>query len=262
MLTPAEFRALHRPGSPLVLPNAWDLASARWLHAAGHAAIGTTSLGVAVAAGKRDGAGETAPDTLALAERITAAGITVTVDLEAGFSDDAEEVGRFAARLAELGVVGVNIEDSDAAGRLVDPEQAAAKVAAIAAAAPGLYVNARTDPFWIERSAGAPDRHDDAVARATRYLDAGASGVFVPGALTAPDVAALVRDIPAPINVLVQSALSVPELARLGVARVSTGSLLFRMALGAASTAVREIAGGGFVPAPGTPSYEEVAALA
>src|SRR5918993_1823362 len=129
MLTPAEFRALHRPGTPIVLPNAWDLASARWLHAAGHAAIGTTSLGVALAAGKRDGGGETAGDTLELARRVTGAGIAVSVDLEAGFSDDPDDVGRFAERLAPLGVIGVNIEDSDASGTLVDPELAAAKVA-------------------------------------------------------------------------------------------------------------------------------------
>jgi 2-methylisocitrate lyase-like PEP mutase family enzyme len=261
MLTPAEFRALHRPGTPIVLPNAWDLASARWLHASGHAAIGTTSLGVAFAAGKRDGGGETGDDTLELARRITGAGITVSVDLEAGFSDDPDEVGRFAERLARLGVVGVNIEDSDASGRLVDPELAAAKVAAIAAAAPELYLNARTDPLWIESDADEASRLADAVARARRYLGAGASGIFVPGTLAAASVAALVRDIPAPLNVLVQASLSVPELARLGVARVSTGSLLFRLSLGAISTAAAAIARGEFAPASGTPAYDEVALL-
>jgi hypothetical protein len=127
MLTAVEFRAMHRPGDPFVLPNAWDLASARWLHAAGHPVLGTTSLGVAVAAGLPDGAGVAAAETLDLAIRLAAADIPVTVDLEAGFSDDPEEVGSFAARLARLGVVGVNIEDSAPDGRLVDPELAAAK---------------------------------------------------------------------------------------------------------------------------------------
>ena len=138
MLTPSEFRNMHRPGDPFVLPNAWDLASARWLHAAGNPVVGTTSLGVAVVAGLPDGAGLAAAETLGLVERVTAASIPVTVDLEAGFSDDPEEVGAFAARLAGLGVVGVNIEDSDVDGRLVDPDRAAAKVAAIAASAPAL----------------------------------------------------------------------------------------------------------------------------
>jgi len=261
MLSPAEFHALHRRGAPIVLPNAWDLASARWLRAAGHAAIGTTSLGVAFDAGKCDGDGETADDTFELARRISRAGIAVTVDLEAGFADDPDEVGRFAGRLARLGVVGVNIEDSDASGRLVDVGDAAAKVAAIAAAAPGLYLNARTDAFWIDGDGDGAERHAETVSRARQYLEAGASGIFVPGVLSPPAVSALVRDIPAPLNVLVQGAIGVPQLARLGVARVSTGSLLFRMALGTISAAAHEIARGTFAPIPGTPSYDEVTGL-
>lgn len=261
MLTPAEFERLHRPGDPLLLPNAWDLASARWLVAAGHAVVGTTSLGVAVAAGKPDGSGETAAETFDVAHRIAGAGIPVTVDLEAGFSDDPEEVGALAARLAQIGVVGVNIEDSDAAGRLVDVELASAKIEAIASAAPGLYLNARTDPFWIAGTTDAAARRRDAIARADRYLTAGASGVFVPGALSSETIAALACDIPAPLNVLAQAGLTVPELARLGVARVSTGSLLFRVALGAIGTAARELRAGTFDSPPGTPSYDEVASL-
>ena len=90
MLTPTEFRDMHRPGDPFVLPNAWDLASARWLHAAGNPVVGTTSLGVAVVAGLPDGAGLTAAETLGLAERLTAASIPVTVDLEAGLQRSVE----------------------------------------------------------------------------------------------------------------------------------------------------------------------------
>jgi len=265
MLTPAGFRELHRPGEPFVLPNAWDLASARWLHADGHPVVGTTSLGVAFAAGRPDGTGETAVETLDLARGLTGAGIAVTVDMEAGFSDDPEEVGRYAAELAELGVVGVTLEDSDAAGRLVDAEFAARKIAAVAAAAPELYLNARTDPFWIDRGgAGGDDPADrtrEAVDRAHRYLAAGATGVFVPGAIPLDTIAALTRDIPAPVNVLVQPGVPVRELAAAGVARISTGSLLFRVALGAITAAVRGIRGDRFVPGPGTPSYDEVAGL-
>lgn len=258
MLTPAEFRDLHRSGEPLVLPNAWDLASARWLRAAGHPVVGTTSLGVAYASGKPDGAGATAGETLDLASRLTEAGITVTVDLEAGFSDDPEEVGRYTARLARLGVVGINIEDSDAAGRLVEPSAAAAKVHAIATAAPELYLNARTDPFWIGGEADVSHRARDAVERAHRYLDAGASGVFVPGAIPLDVVARLARDIPAPLNVLVQPDTAVRALAAAGVARISTGSLLFRVALGAMTAAFADIRERTFVPDAATPSYSEV----
>jgi 2-methylisocitrate lyase-like PEP mutase family enzyme len=261
MLTAVEFRAMHRPGDPFVLPNAWDLSSARWLHAAGHPVLGTTSLGVAVAAGLPDGAGLAATETLDLATRLTAAAIPVTVDLEAGFSDDPEEVGSLAARLARLGVVGVNIEDSGPDGRLVDPELAAAKVAAIAAAAPGLYLNARTDPFWIDGDDDTTERHAEAVSRAVRYLAAGATGIFVPGAIPLATIAALATEIPAPVNVLVQPDVPVRRLADAGVARVSTGSLLFRVALGAIEAAVRTVLDGSFTPDPATPSYERVVTL-
>jgi 2-methylisocitrate lyase-like PEP mutase family enzyme len=261
MLTPAEFTAMHRPGAPLLLPNAWDLASARWLIAAGHPVVGTTSLGVAVAAGRADGAGETAVETLDLAERLTRAGITVTVDIEAGFSGDPGAIGEFAARLAALGVVGVNIEDSDGSGSLIDADLAAASVAAIADAAPDLYLNARTDTFWLDGLAPASTRLDEAVRRAHRYLAAGASGIFVPGMLSLELVAALSRDVPAPLNVLVQPGVPVAALAHAGVARVSTGSLLFRLALGAIATAADELRHGNFAPPATTPSYEDVVAL-
>lgn len=261
MLTPNEFRALHRPGIPFLLPNAWDLASARWLHADGHRAIGTTSLGIAVAAGKRDGAGDIAAASIVLAERAAEHGIALSIDLEAGCSDDPDEVGRLAAELALIGCLGVNIEDSDAAGRLVDPEFAAAKVAAIAAAAPALYLNARTDPFWVAAGGETDDRRAEAVARARDYLAAGATGVFVPGVLTATTIRSLSAEIPAPLNALVQPDLALPQLAQLGVARVSTGSLLFRTALGAATGAFASLSGSTEDGTSHVPSYAEIASL-
>ncbi|SIN78808.1 isocitrate lyase/PEP mutase family protein [Agromyces cerinus] len=262
MLTPAEFRALHRPGAPFLLPNAWDLASARWLHADGHRAIGTTSLGLAIGAGKRDGAGEIAAETLALARAAAAHGISLSIDLEAGFSDDPEQVGRYAAELAAIGCVGVNIEDSTEHGDLVDLKLAAAKIAAIASAAPGLYLNARTDGYWVSNGDDGAGRFDDAVARARRYLAAGASGIFVPGVLAPQTIAALCGAIEAPLNVLVQPELRPADLGRLGVARVSTGSLLFRTALGSVSAAVQAItADRPSNPLPAAPSYAEVAGL-
>ncbi|GAA1770965.1 isocitrate lyase/PEP mutase family protein [Agromyces humatus] len=261
MLTPTEFRNLHRPGSPLFLPNAWDLASARWLHASGHPVVGTTSLGVAFTAGPRDGAGEIAEDTLGLVRRIAGAGIAVTADIEAGFSSDPAEVASYVAELAGLGAVGVNIEDSDTAGQLVDPSLAAAKISAIAAAVPNLYLNARTDVFWIGGDADTASRHADAVARADRYLAAGATGVFVPGVLAPATVSALTASIAAPLNVLVQQRIPVAELARLGVARVSTGSLLFRAALGALAETATSSGEGELRQPTSTPSYDDVVAL-
>lgn len=287
MLSPAEFRARHRAGTPFLLPNAWDLASARWLRAGGFDVVGTTSLGVAVEAGMQDGAGATAEETVELATRILDAGLAVTVDLESGFSDDPSEVARLAARLAALGVVGLNLEDSDPSGALVDPGLAAEKVAAVAAAAPGLYLNARTDVFWLAEAAPAAgraasprpappveeapsealiERRAEAVRRARRYLEAGADGIFVPGSLGAGTIAVLASELPAPLNVLPQAGMGLGRLGELGVARVGTGSLLFRAALGAVGEAVDEAATGrtgGRAAGVGRarPTYAEVVAL-
>ncbi|GAA1966405.1 isocitrate lyase/PEP mutase family protein [Agromyces allii] len=261
MITPAEFAARHRPGAPLLLPNAWDAASGRWLASRGHDAIGTTSLGVALANGLHDGAGETADETMRLAELLTAAGIGLSVDLESGFSDDPDEVGDYVGHLSTLGVLGVNIEDSTAAGALADPELAAAKVAAIAAAAPGLFVNARTDAFWIEAGGPMSEREAAAVARAQRYLDAGATGVFVPGAMPIELVARLASTIDAPLNVLPQADAAFEQLAAAGVARVSTGPLLFRAALGAMDDALARTLGAARAPS-GIPTYDEAVEFA
>lgn len=288
MLSPAEFHARHRAGAPFLLPNAWDLASARWLRAGGFDVVGTTSLGVAVEAGMPDGAGATAEETVELAARILDAGLAVTVDLESGFSCDPSEVARLAARLAALGVVGLNLEDSDPSGALVDPGLAAEKVAAVAAAAPALYLNARTDVFWLAEAtpaaagaaslrpapprAGAPlevlleERRAEAVRRARRYLEAGADGIFVPGSLSAETIAAIASELPAPLNVLPQAGMGLGRLGELGVARVSTGSLLFRAALGAVGEAVDEAATGraggrGAAVGRARPTYAEVVAL-
>lgn len=262
MLSVAGFRALHRPGAPLFLPNAWDLASARWLRRAGHPVVGTTSLGVAVAAGLVDGAGTAGDETMRLAERLARAGIPLTVDLESGFGRSPGELAETTARLAELGVVGVNLEDSDAHGRLVDAGLAARRIAA--AARSGLFVNARTDPFWIAGAADASpeSRLAESLDRARRYLDAGADGVFVPGVASSDAIAALTGALPAPVNVLVGSAgRSTAELAGLGVARISTGSLLFRASLGLLERMAGELAGGDATPPEQTPDYASVAAL-
>ena len=141
----SAFRDLHFGDAPFVLPNAWDYASAAALFGAGFRAIGTTSLGVAVAAGKPDAFGATRDETVALARAIAPLGL-VTVDIESGFGGD---VGALAVELVDAGAVGVNIEDA-----LGPVEETAARVAAIKAAAPSLFVNARTDTYWLR---GADD---------------------------------------------------------------------------------------------------------
>ncbi|CAL9563183.1 putative protein [Streptomyces sp. enrichment culture] len=136
------FAALHRAGDPLVLPNAWDHASARLLAARGFPAIGTTGLGVAAAAGVPDGTSATREETLRLALALGCEPFLLSVDAEDGFSDDPDRVAAFAGELAAAGAAGINLEDGT--GSL---HRHAAKIAAVKSAVPGLFVNARTDTF-------------------------------------------------------------------------------------------------------------------
>ncbi|SCF21902.1 2-Methylisocitrate lyase, PEP mutase family [Micromonospora viridifaciens] len=247
----AAFHALHRPGEPLLLPNAWDHASAAALAARGHPAIGTTSLGVAAAVGQPDGTGATRAENLDLARRLRDLPVLLTVDVEGGFSDDPAAVADYVAELAALGVVGVNLEDGRSDGSLAPPELAATKIAAVKAAVPGLFVNARTDTWWL----GVPEPLDEALLRARAYREAGADGLFVPGA---PDdtVGLLAAEAGRPLNVLHRpGGPGLAELGRQGVARVSTGSLLFRAALGAALEVADAVRTGGYTDLPTVPSY-------
>ncbi|WP_018350648.1 isocitrate lyase/PEP mutase family protein [Longispora albida] len=236
------FRALHRPGQPLLLPNAWDYASAALLARQGYPAIGTTSLGVAAAAGLPDGTGATRAETLRLAERITKLPVLITVDIEGGFSDDPAEVARTARELAGFGVAGINLEDAMGPAGLHQD-----KIRAVKAAAPGLFVNARTDTHWLRDGTTA-----EAAERAAAYIEAGADGIFVPG---------LREDIPVlaglgvPLNVLYSGQADLAGLAELGVARVSTGSALYRAALDALSALGADFAGR---PRPAPLTYEMI----
>ncbi|MFI9010080.1 isocitrate lyase/phosphoenolpyruvate mutase family protein [Actinosynnema sp. NPDC053489] len=238
-------RAFHRLHEDfLVLPNAWDFASAAAFVRAGFAAVGTTSLGVAVAHGLPDAAGVAGEETVALARLLVRLPVPVTVDVEAGFGGDP---GELAARLWELGVAGVNVEDGRGAG-LAEPAAQARVVRAMKRAAPGLFVNARVDTHWL-----GVDRASTLV-RAAAYVEAGADGVFVPGLREEAGIAAAVAAVPVPLNVLPD--LPVPTLRDLGVRRVSTGSLPFRAALSAAvrtAAAVRA----GTPPPPDLPTYQE-----
>ncbi|GGO10954.1 phosphonomutase [Microbispora rosea subsp. aerata] len=250
------FRALHHRDHPLVLPNAWDHASAAVLAAAGFAAIGTTSLGVAAAAGKPDATGGTAAETLALARRLAGLPCPVSVDIEGGFAGTPEGVAEFAAELAGLGVAGINIEDGRPDGTLADLGERCETIAAIKSRAPGLFVNARTDTFWL----GAGDLRET-VARQRAFADAGADGTFVPGVADGDDIRALVDAVDLPLNVLfLPGRHTVAGLAALGVRRVSTGSLLLRAALRAVARTAWAVAENGDVPA-GLPSYADVQAL-
>lgn len=220
------FRELHYEDELFLLPNAWDVGSALAFAAAGFRAVGTTSFGVNASAGRPDAGGASRDATVALVGRIGSLPVFVSADIEDGYSDDPAEVG---ALVAGLGVDGVNIEDS-ADGRLVAPAIPAAKIKAIKTAAPDVFVNARVDSYWF---------HDDdtvpaVVERAKAYADAGADGIFIPGAADPATLEQLTAAIPLPVNVLVVPGLTLADLKNLGVRRVSTGSLPYRVAIDAA----------------------------
>src|SRR4051794_31406380 len=193
----SSFAELHRPGDPLILPNAWDAVTGAALAAAGFPAIGTTSAGVAAAAGKHDATGDAWPETLTLARRLAGLDCHVTVDMEHGFSDDPETVAEYAAQLD--GIAGINLED-----RHGDPRHHARVIAAVKAHT-SLFVNARTDTHWL-REGGL----QDAIARCTAYVEAGADGVFVPG-LGLDEIEPFVQAVEAPLNVLYAPGVNLAE---------------------------------------------------
>jgi 2-methylisocitrate lyase-like PEP mutase family enzyme len=232
----------------LLLPNAWDVASAAALVETGFTAVGTTSLGVAAGHGLPDAAGLALAETLDLARRLARLPVPITVDIEAGFGADLEQL---AGELSESGVAGVNIEDGRGAG-LANSRDQADLIRAIKQGAPELFVNARIDTYWVGVA------HQETLERARCYAGAGADGIFVPGLTDPTEIEHLVSSLDVPLNVLAQ--LPVTSLAELGVRRISTGSLLFRASLQAAvntAIAVRDN-----IETPDAFSYEHVQRLA
>jgi len=228
----ASLRAQHVPGQPVVLPNAWDAASARAIERAGFAAVATSSAAIAECLGHPDGEQAPVGEMLAAATRIAhAVAVPVTVDFERGYRlAPAELVERFAA----TGAVGLNLEDSDpATGELIEPEEQAAFLAAVRAEAVAarvdLVINARVDAF-VRTTAPPEDKLATAIERANRYLGAGADCAYPIGANEPPVIRTLAAEIAGPVNVGLglQSPLTVDDLASLGVARVTFGPGLQR----------------------------------
>ena len=248
------FRELHDGALPLLLPNAWDVASALAFADAGFPAIGTTSFGVAASAGEPDGGRTSRDATHALARRLAALPCHVSADVEDGYDDD-------PARVAELrrglGVAGINLEDSTAE-RLVAPAAHAAKVAAVKARVPE-RVRQRADRHLLARA--GRDRGGDARARGRlrrggrgRHLRPRRDRARRPARRSAPPSRSrsTCSSIPG---------LSLERLAALGVRRVSTGSLPYRRAIDAAVEVATSVRDGRPVPAA-TPYPELQARLA
>jgi 2-methylisocitrate lyase-like PEP mutase family enzyme len=235
-----QLRSLHRPGTPLLLPNVWDVATARAVVAAGFPVVATTSEGVATALGYEDHEGAPADEMLAAAARIArGVDVPVTVDAEAGYGMKPAEL---VAALRNAGAAGCNLEDTDhAAGGLRDPGRHAEWISEVRRAASEagyrLVINTRIDVYVGPFLSGAgPEVQQEllpeAVRRANAYLEAGADCVY-PIALWETDaLRRFIAEVSGPVNVLrLPHMPSVAELAALGVARVSWASLLHRQAM-------------------------------
>jgi 2-methylisocitrate lyase-like PEP mutase family enzyme len=226
------FKDLHSGPAILMLPNAWDAASAVLLQLDGAAAIATSSSAMSWALGYADGAQLPREEFLDAIRRIMrVARVPVSVDMENGYSDDPGAVAELVAETARLGVAGINIEDG--AGTV---ESLETKIAAIRRALAGqpLFINARTDVYLKGLASGGDDTAIQmCVKRLNRYRAAGANGAFVPGMSTVADVTKLVPQIGMPLNLMsVPTLAPVAELAAAGVRRISAGGALFQTTYG------------------------------
>jgi 2-methylisocitrate lyase-like PEP mutase family enzyme len=239
----ADFLRLHRPGQPLLLPNPWDIGSARVLASLGFAALATTSSGFAGTLGMPDGSVGRDQAIGHAALIVGATPLPVSADLENGFADEPQGVADTVAAAIDAGLAGCSIEDYT--GRVDEPiYDAALAVARVAAAAEAAHSGPRQLVLTARAENHLRGRDDlaDTIARLQRYAEAGADVVYAPGLTTAGDIRELVSSVGRPVNVLAMPGVpAVAELADLGVARISVGGAFAFAALGALVEAAREL---------------------
>jgi len=240
------FRRLHAGPGLLVLPNAWDVASARVIEAAGFAAIATSSAGVAWALGYPDGERVSRREMLGVVRRIArGVAVPVSADVEAGYGSSPEAAAETARGVIAAGAIGLNLEDGTSAGTLLDvalqvERIRAAREAGTVGGVP-LVINARTDAFELGELTPA-QRFAEAVRRGTAYHAAGADCLFVPFVSDAATIGQLARALPGPLNVIAgPPAPPLGELARLGVRRASLGPRVVQATLGLVRRIVTEL---------------------
>jgi 2-methylisocitrate lyase-like PEP mutase family enzyme/predicted thioesterase len=242
------FRAMHHGAGVLVLPNAWDVASARIFEEAGFGAIATTSAGVAFSLGYPDGQRIPRDEMLGQVGRIArAVRVPVTADVEAGYGNRPEDAAQTARGVLTAGAVGLNLEDAsgDLADPLIDLSLQLEKIRAMRETAESagvpLVLNARTDVYLLQVRP-AEKRYDEALRRLSAFRDAGADCLFVPGLRDAETISRLVRELNYPVNILGgPGSPAVPELQKLDVKRVSVGSGPMRATLGQTRKVAEEL---------------------
>jgi 2-methylisocitrate lyase-like PEP mutase family enzyme len=241
----AQFLSLHRRGRPLLLPNPWDVGSARLLATLGFGALATTSSGFAGTLGRMDGS-ITREQALAHAATIAAAtALPVTADLENGFADTPDGVASTVLSAAGLGLAGCSIEDftGDDSAPIYQMEHSAERIAAAAEAAhrgSGLVLTARAENYLH----GRPDLADT-ISRLQAFQTAGADVLYAPGLRSLSDIATVIGAVDVPVNVLLlPGGPSVAELTDLGAGRISIGGTFAFAALGALAEAGRQFLAG------------------
>lgn len=226
-----DFTALHQQNTPLLMANVWDAGSARAAHETGYQALGTSSAAIAAMLGYEDGEGLSFDELLYIVTRIkSVTHLPLSVDVEAGYGTSASDVANNLMRLAELGVVGVNLEDSrviKGVRRLDDAADFARRLTAIRHqlddARCRLFINVRTDTFLLNHHQALPETR----LRSRLYQQAGADGIFVPCLTSEHDIAILAQDIPVPLNVMCMPDLpTFDRLGELGVKRISMGNFI------------------------------------
>jgi 2-methylisocitrate lyase-like PEP mutase family enzyme len=233
------FRGLHHSGRILVLPNAWDVASARVFEESGFPAIATTSAGVAAVFGYPDREQIPPEVMLDMVRRIASAvAVPVTADMEAGYADPV----RTGLAVMAAGAVGLNLEDSSTGDltKLADLSRQVELIRAVRAST-NLVINARTDIF-LAGIGDAATRVERAAERLNAYRDAGADSLFAPGVVDAETIGKLTQAVRGPLNILaVKGTPPIAELQKLGVARVTIGSGAARAALGLTRRVAKEL---------------------
>lgn len=260
------FRKMHLGPHLLLLPNAWDVASARVFEEAGFDAIATTSAGIAFTLGYPDGERISREEMLAVVARIAAAvRVPVTADVESGYGSRPEDAAETARAVIAAGAVGMNLEDATHQGgrSLLDLSLQLEKIAAVREAALAfgipIVLNARTDVYLLDT--GTPEgRFDAAVNRLIAYRDAGADCLFVPGVRDSETIRRLTSQLGHPVNILAGPGFpAIPELEKLGVARVSLGSAPMRATLGLLRRMALELkTEGTFQTLQGGPSHADM----
>ena len=260
------FRALHERDSAFIIPNPWDVGTARLLTRLGFEALATTSAGYAFSVGQRDNTIDRDQMMVHVSAIVSATDLPVSADLENGFGEDPETVAETIRRAASVGLAGGSIEDATA--RPDEPiyarELAVDRVRAAADVARSLpfpfTLTARAENYLV----GRPDLADT-IRRLQAYQEAGADVLYAPGLATKEDIATVVRSVDRPVNVVMGLQgvrLSLDELSAIGVKRVSVGSALSRAALGSFLRAAREMREHGtFAFADEAVSYREISAM-